>query len=87
MRNKGFTCSILHQSWVQTSCNGLKSNLNDSNGYKVWLCYQEVAKICQTQGNFIFKGFKITFYAILSEIQDLDGPYCTGLDNRLVIIA
>ena len=78
----GFTCSILHQSWVQTSCNGLKSNLYDSNGYKVWLCYQEVAKIRQMQWNFIFKWFKIMFIAILSEIGNLDGPCCTDPENK-----
>ena len=87
IQNIGFRCSILHQSWVQTSCNGLKSNLYDSNGYKVWLCYQEVAKIRQMQWNFIFKWFKIMFIAILSEIGNLDGPCCTDPENKFVMIA
>ena len=28
----GFRCSILHQSWVQISCNGLENNFNDFKG-------------------------------------------------------
>ena len=34
----------------------------------------------------IFKGFKIMFYAILSEIWDLDGPYCTNLGYKFVVM-
>ena len=34
----------------------------------------------------IFKGFKIMFYAILSEMWDLDGQYCTNLGYKLVVM-
>ena len=33
-----------------------------------------------------FEGAKITFYAILSEIWDLDDPYCINLEYKLVMI-
>ena len=35
--NIGFECSILHQSWVQISCNSLENNLNNFNVNKAGL--------------------------------------------------
>ena len=33
-----------------------------------------------------FEGAKIMFYTILSEIWDLDDPYCINLECKLVMI-
>ena len=44
---------------------------------------------CKNMSNarkLTFEGAKITFYAILSEIWDLDDPYCINLEYKLVII-
>ena len=44
---------------------------------------------CKNTSNsrkLIFEGVKITFYAILSEIWDLDSLYCTNLEYKLVMI-
>ena len=41
------------------------------------------------QGNSYLRGSKscfMLFYAILSEIWDLDGPYCTNLGYKLVVM-
>ena len=35
-------------------------------------------------GKFIFEEVKITFYAILSEIWDLDCPCCTNLEKNRI---
>ena len=44
---------------------------------------------CKNMSNakkLTFGGAKITFYTILSEIWDLDDPYCINLEYKLVMI-
>ena len=44
---------------------------------------------CKNMSNakkLTFEGAKIKFYTIISEIWDLDNPYCINLDYKLVMI-
>ena len=65
IRNIGFRLSMLHQSWVKISYNGLVNNLNGSYFNKTWFWNQEVAKICQMQGNWSLRGSKSCFMLFL----------------------
>ena len=85
IRNMGLRWSILQQSRVQISYDGLKNNLNDSHVRKAWCWHQKGAKVRKIQGNWSLR-VQNTFYSIISEIWDLDSPYCTNLKCKLVMI-
>ena len=47
---------------------------------------KKLQKYTKNAGKLTLVEVKITFYAILSEIWDLDVPYCTNLGYKLVVM-
>ena len=86
IRNMWFRGHLFYQSRVQISYDGLENNLYDFHSNKAWIWHLGSCKNMSNAGKFIFEGVKITLYAILSEIRNLDCSHCTNLEYKLVIL-